>query len=265
MPSPVPIRAKTGFSLVELSIVILILGLLVGGVVAGTSLVKSAELRSVTNDIAKYRTAVQAFRDKYNALPGDMLDATTYWGAAHATHATCKTTVGSGTATCNGDGNDSIITYSDSGTWYETFRAWQHLANAGLIEGSYSGVTGSGGSINARIGTNVPASRVTGAGYTMYNLRNWSGDTYLYDGEYGHVIYFGAQTATDVTVGAILKNQDALKIDSKSDDGKPSTGNIVTYKPVSPYNTNCVNNSSMTASYLTIDGGACVLIFKTGF
>ena len=86
--------AQPGFSLVELSIVLVILGLLTGGILAGQSLIRAAELRSISTDYSRYIAAVQAFRDKYFALPGDSLARTmhpyptmsegVYWAAFQA-------------------------------------------------------------------------------------------------------------------------------------------------------------------------------------
>lgn len=58
------------FSLVELSIVLVILGLLTGGILAGQSLIRAAELRAVSTEYSRYITATQSFRDKYFAVPG---------------------------------------------------------------------------------------------------------------------------------------------------------------------------------------------------
>ena len=52
---------KKGFSLIELSIVLIIIGLLVAGITGGASLIKSAELRAVMTDIRNYQTAVNAY------------------------------------------------------------------------------------------------------------------------------------------------------------------------------------------------------------
>jgi len=67
---------RSAFTLVELSIVLVILGLLVGGTLTGQSLIHAAELRSVVKDYEKYKTAMHVFEDKYFALPGDMTNAT---------------------------------------------------------------------------------------------------------------------------------------------------------------------------------------------
>ncbi|MGB1540395.1 MAG: prepilin-type N-terminal cleavage/methylation domain-containing protein, partial [Rickettsiales bacterium] len=68
-------NSKAGFSLVELSIVLVILGLLTGGILGGQSLIRAAELRSVSKEYEKYQTAINIFKDKYFALPGDFNNA----------------------------------------------------------------------------------------------------------------------------------------------------------------------------------------------
>ena len=68
-------RKNQGFTLVELSIVLVILGLLVGGVLTGQSLIRAAELRTVSTQYATFSTAVNTFRDKYFTIPGDMTNA----------------------------------------------------------------------------------------------------------------------------------------------------------------------------------------------
>src|ERR1700722_15466804 len=65
-----------GFTLIELSIVLVIIGLIVGGVLVGQDLIKAAEVRAQISQIEKYNTAVNTFYGKYQAIPGDMNIAT---------------------------------------------------------------------------------------------------------------------------------------------------------------------------------------------
>ena len=96
------------FSLVELSIVLVILGLLTGGVLTGQSLIKAAELRSVTTELNQWQTVVNTFKGKYFAIPGDMSNAHLFWGSAGGSGFIddgCESATGTGTQTCSGDGN----------------------------------------------------------------------------------------------------------------------------------------------------------------
>ena len=102
---------RQAFSLVELSIVLVILGLLTGGILTGQNLIRAAELRSVTTQFQAFHTASMTFRDKYFAMPGDMRNATDFWGSAGGSGTIgdgCEAAAGSGTQTCNGD-NDGMI------------------------------------------------------------------------------------------------------------------------------------------------------------
>jgi prepilin-type N-terminal cleavage/methylation domain-containing protein len=64
--------AERGFTLIELCIVLVIIGLIVGGVLVGRDLISAAAVRAQVSQIEKYNTAVNTFRAKYGALPGDI-------------------------------------------------------------------------------------------------------------------------------------------------------------------------------------------------
>lgn len=259
---------RQGFSLVELSIVLVILGLLVGGVLTGQSLIRAAELRSVTTEFEKYQAAVNTFRDKYFQIPGDMNNATSFWGAAHATPATCLTTVGTGTQTCNGDGDGIVENAAAVSQRGEAFAFWVHLANAGLIEGTYSGFTDATGTGHGIIGTNVPRAKLGNAGWYMLARPNMAADANFYDNDYGNSFTFGAAT-TGTTYGAVLKPEEAWNIDTKMDDGQPARGKLFAIH----WNNLCAAaddgthaSSDLAASYkLTDTALRCGLIFKQVF
>jgi prepilin-type N-terminal cleavage/methylation domain-containing protein len=219
----------SAFSLVELSIVLVILGLLVGGILSGQALIRAAELRSVVSDMNRYQAAVQSFRDKYFGLPGDITNATQFWGADTASSCTNAPVAGdrvAKTATCDGNGNGQV----DGGT-PEMFRIWQQLANAGLIEGSYTGVAGTFSTSDSDAGINSPKLRLgTSNGVSFYSwgtvLAGDAGNPWLFEGTYGNTFLFGFCGGYDCIEG-FLKPEEAWNIDTKIDDGKPGTGKVV--------------------------------------
>ena len=102
---------RHGFTLVELAIVLVIIGLMVGGVFVGRDLIRASELHSLTADTSRYLQGVQNFRTRYAALPGDMKNATRHWGIAGGTtgrDTTCGTTASTDASTCDDDG-DGIV------------------------------------------------------------------------------------------------------------------------------------------------------------
>lgn len=258
------------FSLVELSIVLVILGLLTGGVLTGQSLIRASELRSVTTDYQRYIAAVQAFRDKYFAIPGDMSNATSFWGKDN-TNCTTHTGTAATPGTCNGNGNGQLATATAVSTTGEMFRFWQQLALAGLVEGSYTGQAGAAGTgYEALIGTNVPRSKISNAGWTAYwYIGPYAGDTFLYALDYGQPLAFGATVVGNATINPALKPEEAWNIDTKMDDGKPARGNVI----AAWWNNACAAaddgthaNNDLVASYkLTDTTQQCALLFVKAY
>ena len=256
-------QTRRGFTLVELSIVLVILGLLVGGVLTGQSLIRASELRSVMTQYNGFTTAVNAFKDKYFALPGDMTNATSFWGTA-AAGAACATTAGTGTATCNGDGNGQIPASSTNSN--EMFRFWQHLANAGLINGTYDGIT-HGTSNFSSTTANTPAGKISNSLWGILYFGPITGSTGIFDNTYNNFFQFGATTVNADPQGAILKPEELWNIDTKMDDGKPATGKILV-RGATTLNT-CTDTSTsnnFNANYLLSGTSiSCVAIFLNGF
>lgn len=253
---------QKGFSLVELSIVLVILGLLTGGILGGQSLIRAAELRSVSSDITRFQTAMRTFQDKYQALPGDMPNAVKFWtaqagGDSNGIDATCaaltSTSPATGTATCNGNGDGRISNYwsTAANVTYEYFRFWQHLANAGLIEGTYSGV--SGGAANAYTvvaGVNAPQGKLNTSSYLLSYLGTCTAcSSAIYDGQYGHFMVVGGSLANNFPSTPIFKPEEAWNIDVKIDDGKPGYGNMTALKVLT-----CVTSATASAAEYLVSG-----------
>ncbi len=262
-------RHNSGFSLVEMAIVIVIIGLLAGGIITGRHLIHSSDLQEVMSDMNNYSSIIATFQDTYYALPGDMTDATAQWGAADAVPATCITTPSTGKETCNGNGDgkiDDMATASSDD--YEQFRAWQQLVSAGLMEDRLTGVAGSGGSNHAVPGTNVPESSFNGGGFAIFYGGQRTGDSNLFDGFYTHIIMFGAPSTTSYPNNALLMTEEIYTIDRKMDDEKPGSGTIRSTKDSSVATPNCTTtDTASTAKYdlsYTSDR-ACSLIFMPGF
>jgi len=260
---------KHAFSLVELSIVLVILGLLTGGILGGQSLIRAAELRAFPTEVGRYVTATQTFRDKYFALPGDMNNAVAFWGAADSGDGTgndCHIASSTTVATCNGDGNGSIA-YSITTIGNESFRYWQHLANAGLIEGNYTGVAAgaASGSRTVALGVNTPRSKINNMGYTMYDWGTLSGTAYSWDGHYGHTLQFGTQEATpDIYEAVVFRPEEMWNIDTKMDDGRPGTGKLRTYF-LGGTCTNVTTDPAVGEYLLNNPNVACWGTFSMGF
>jgi prepilin-type N-terminal cleavage/methylation domain-containing protein len=217
--------AKQAFSLVELSIVLVILGLLIGGILSGQALIRASELRSVTTQSQTLQTAMMTFRDKYFALPGDMTNATQFWGKDN-TNCTADTGTASTPGTCNGNGDGVFALFAES------YRTWQHLALAGLIEGSYSGIVTPLAPTTLPVpGQDIPAGKINNSGWFAVNLSqdrtiNYEfGFTGLPDIKNNYLM-LGKPAPSYWSGGAVMKAEEAWNIDTKLDDGRPAFGKV---------------------------------------
>jgi prepilin-type N-terminal cleavage/methylation domain-containing protein len=193
--------ASSGFTLVELSIVLVIIGLIVGGVLAGQSLVQAAKVTRVVSEFKKYQAAINMFRDKYDAWPGDMPNATSYWSN-----------------TVNGNG-DNVVAFFGG---VETLRAWQQLSLAEMVEGKYTGVYDS---VLPwwKPKLNLAPSAMESGVFHIRGDRALEGSTATFN----HLL-FSASISAAFAEEAILIPSDAFNIDTKMDDGIPTTGKIRT-------------------------------------
>lgn len=147
--SPAAIR-YAGFTMIELSIVLVIIGLLIGGVVVGRDLIEIAKARALMNQMQGYEAAYNTFRVKYNCLPGDCIKATILGlgdagnGDKYVGSTTTANSTGRGCATYSGW--DCVTTRALAAgriyfPWFEIQDVWVHLSRAELIAGKFEPIT----------------------------------------------------------------------------------------------------------------------------
>jgi prepilin-type N-terminal cleavage/methylation domain-containing protein len=184
---------QSGFTLVEIAIVLVIIGLLLGGVLKGQELINSAKVKNFANDFRNISTFVYAYQDKYRATPGD--DPTP---ATHADATAVLATTGGTVGNARIEGNWNSTTVTD-----ESYLFWQHVRLAGLATGSTT--------------TGVPL------GYLPTNADGGA------LGVTGAPVYNGpapAWTANFFICSSNIQGRFARQLDTTIDDGNTSTGTV---------------------------------------
>lgn len=224
------------FTLVELAIVLIIIGLIIAGISGGISLMQAAKLNAVITEVREKQTAVLNFRSRYNALPGDFGGALAIWGSVCG-----DSSIGTATS-CNGNNNGRIDTDGLNVGPFEDLKFWQHLSLAGMLSGNFNGqhIT----NVRQRADTNVPGSAYSQAGgYFALNYPVYSYPTKNYfelgawgspQGAYNH---------------ALMTAMEAYNIDLKMDDGIGDKGKVLTLRGGGSLHG--VANACMTANYMS--------------
>lgn len=230
-------------------------------------MIRAAQLRSVSTDLNKYAAAVNTFRDKYFAIPGDMPNATSFWGLAGGDGTgkdyNCSKVKSTDAKTCNGNGDGQIYSDTTSLWVYEELRFWQHLANAGLIEGQYVGTYYN--SPAYRVGKNVPATKMQNIIIAPWYEGSFPATTTGFAGNWGNALEF---YSLDGNVFSTFKPEEAWNIDTKYDDGLPGTGKITANKGDATYpcTTNANNISDTGAQYsLSNTNFVCTFFLTNAF
>ncbi len=251
-------RKQSGFTLVEIAVVLVLIGLLLGGILKGQQLISSARVRNMADQNSGIQAAYYGFIDRFRQVPGDMPAAL----ACRAITAEVDVNCG-GTPTIGGNQNGRID------QWEEAGAAWAHLAHSRLLNGSYNGDTTTAAQYEAGVltgqvpgnafqqpvllgftddyddggaaaGSTVRLAYVFGAGVTPALLREL--DVKLDDGDPGSGVVRGAVSTAktgESTVGG-------------DDFGAGTAGSEVILWS-SATGAPCINNADATGSYWNVD------------
>lgn len=240
---------QQGFTLVELAIVLMIIGLLIGGILRGQELMNNARISTTVQQVVAYEGAVTTFRDSYSQNPGDMVTATARVPGCIAANF-CG----------NGDGNGILavrkvgIGLMDLQTGaavpaVETTYFWKHLAMSHLI----SGVTPSANPVDAFFGGTHPSAKIAGGFMVVFgqHVANTREGLWL-------VLtnkLTGGGTAYDPNGGNPISPIQARQIDQKMDDGMADMGDVV-----APDDGTC--DSGDPREYQNHERNTCILVFS---
>ena len=248
---------KSAFSLIELSIVLIIIGLLIAGITGGASLIKSSELRSIMGEARGFAVSVNSFFTQYDQYPGD----------------SDKNVGAKSTVVGNRDNKIQFVRELPTPVTAEGVDAWFDLLDIGAIDLPLVGVTMTSPEALVPV-TNIPGSKIKGAGWAFdYNNTNsqnvvvLTGTTAAWATTKGLVNGVATgDVAKNVSV-AIITAGDALSIDSKIDDGKANAGNVQAVNVTNVNATVCTNAFQTTPApdaYRVANGTTktCVLTFR---
>jgi type II secretory pathway pseudopilin PulG len=213
------VKTENGITLVELAIVMIVIGLLIGGVFSGMKLIENAQVTKTVQDLAAIRATTLTFRDTYGRLPGDIRNPATRLPNCTATP--CSR-AGNGDRTIGGHAHDgSTLVVTD-----ERFVFWHHLAAADLLQ-NVKPVD------DMQFGEGQPELPI-GGGLRMTGRLN--GDDVIVTGNprTGHIIVASLEPINgyipaDINLWSYLKCTQVASIDRKIDDGIPLTGKLYSW------------------------------------
>lgn len=231
-------RKQNGFTLIEIAIVLVIIGLLLGGVLKGQELINAARVRNIAAQLDGVKVAYLGFQDRYRAYPGDVSDAT----------ATAQIPNSPATGGCTGGGN----AFCGNGKIdpAEILTAWAQLARSGFISGSYAGAVGNAQATFPAQTTSDSPSNPFGGFLVL-----------VHDADYGDAATTAPAIVLNVKTGGSMPAATIAELDRKVDDGNAGTGTFRTAIAASPSNqaAGCTtgSNGATTLAYANIDIKSC--------
>ena len=185
-----PRRSQSGFTLIEIAVVLVVVGLLIGGIMKGQEMINSAKVKNLGADLRNASSFAMAYQDKFRAMPGDDKAALSHVGGTSAS--TPAETLGNGSI----NGSWKTTTQTD-----ESYLFWQHVRKAGLAAGSttlteadYLPKNAFGGKLG-----------ITGVGATS-GTNSWTGSLFA--------------------CASAIPGSAARQLDTTMDDGNTATGSL---------------------------------------
>jgi len=225
-------KNNKGFTLIELSIVLVIISLIVAGIMGGQSLVHAAAIRAQAQQLKGFEVAYNNFTLQYDAVPGDMKNATDYWPGV----------------VTNGDGSGAL-THGSTEAWdtlvTENVHFFHHLSQAKLIRGEYDGTW--------EMGVGYPELKITegvgmvAGGFTsiivpfMLQMSNERANAKKTAALYLNVVKPAKINAEYRINYGSMSPATARSLDRKIDDGLASVGSFQSYRPFLSLNGDCLD------------------------
>ena len=199
---------QTGFTLVEIAIVLVIIGLLLGGILKGQEMITQAKIKNVVNDFNGITAALNSYQDRYRALPGDDVNALSRWGV--------------GVVNGNGDGQFGTagtdfynLTPASTAAAKENNLFWWHLRLAGFVGGSTAAASVSSVIQPANAANGIMGVQTTGMGFT-----------------------------SNIVCSSNLPDKIAIAVDTQMDDGAATSGQVRGMTQAGPNPNPAVPNSA---------------------
>ena len=182
---------QTGFTLVEIAIVLVIIGLLLGGILKGQEMITQAKIKNVVNDFNGMTAAVNSYQDRYRALPGDDSTANGRWTGA---------VQGNGDGVFGTSGTDFyniVVAAAPSAATKENNLFWWHLRLAGFVGGSTAATAMASVQQPANAANGIMGVQTSGMGFT-----------------------------SNIICSSNLPDKIAIAVDTQMDDGASTTGQV---------------------------------------
>ena len=191
-------KPQAGFTLVEIAIVLVIIGLLLGGILKGQEMITQAKIKNIINDFNGLSAAMYSYQDRYRSLPGDDLNAATRWSGSQSGDGNGQfTKTGTAAAGVAPEIYNNIPTAVASNTTPEVNLFWWHLRLSGFVPGStaassIASIIPPSNAVNGLVGV-----QTTGMGFT-----------------------------SNIICTSNLPDKVAIATDTQMDDGASTTGQV---------------------------------------